>query len=555
MITIATVTPSHLASCPSSSYRVRAENTGAAYTVDVRGNLTLKPAPHGCTTAVLTLATHTADNAPTAPSSATTDLTTALTSTSNNSGRFASSPLIPQKSVTPDGKLILPIPTATALLHQLLTPLSNLYNQHARNDEVDAALWAAFPQLLTTFPPPSPAEHSLRSRLLLSSQLPTYTLAPSPPSAPYRTFPSGGPWSRSTAIINASASTVGAWLWHSNSMSRIQRHKERDGNGLRAEVELGGRSKVVVSVKTTRGVDDRVFPIWWTVFEGTGEEGSSSSDGYTFVYAPYTQYPRCDAITDVTAMITNDPQAKNAVVGSTHGVWRIVPLSDNNCAVTLTHEVNLGGSVPEWMTARVGVRALSTVARLQERFERDSRSVTREILGAMGEIPKLEELEEAEKDIVEKARVLLNQHTSQGNGYPAVVSTFVVDASVEAVAAWLCMPCNPHRLTIARDDGDLVRMMVKKREWGGRVAVVKRMPVGFWAREMVADLQAARCQEGVGEEAPRLKSRAHKTYICITPLPLCEHGCVAPPPSLTHVRVRGAQLWGCLVAIGRSSMG
>ena len=212
-----------------------------------------------------------------------------------------------------------------------------------------------------------------------------------------------GSWGKAVATVDASAARVLSWLWLFNAHNRVQDHVAKNGDLLRAEVLTESlRTKFGVGlIKFPGALDNRVFANLWT----WAQEPDSS-----FVLALRSLEDYHDqssaAAKEVLSLLGSDPGAVVATRAFTRGFYRIMPIADRVCQVTLVQQANFGGLLPAIVMNKRLLSTMKTLARIQHKYERKGRLIDAEIRAVFPSPPPLDQLADEQTAVVEGCRTL-----------------------------------------------------------------------------------------------------------------------------------------------------
>jgi hypothetical protein len=145
-------------------------------------------------------------------------------------------------------------------------------------------------------------------------------------------------WGKATASVDASAAHVLSWLLAFGSNERRREHAERNPGMLKmSEAVPGSRSSFqVAGRRLPPGAGDRLFAVWcvWDI-----EEGGECVMGM----APYEDYGVCEQTAEVRKAVEAGVAAGSFTVGKIHGAFKMTPRAPSACDVTLVFQAQAGG--------------------------------------------------------------------------------------------------------------------------------------------------------------------------------------------------------------------
>jgi hypothetical protein len=319
-------------------------------------------------------------------------------------------------------------------------------------------------------------------------------------------------WGKSVAQIDAPASRVLGWLCFFMSCERVLKHKAKKNNLLRFERNLPNSRTAfqVFEASFPSPVTNRVFATYCTW--KSNDEGS-----FTFAFSPITQenYP---AINDEISLLR-----PKAVRGSVEGAYLIKPQTLHACEVTLVTRGDLAGKVPKFVMDMRVKSALSTLRRIQDKYERNAKQVDAEFRDSFLVPPRLLQLATDQRAIVnrcielETAEDLSSSSSSSSSATPSPprtdlksptplvkmqmrrtprsmglngefigIAELVVDCSAKDALAWWFQLMSREQVKRSAELGNLAHLLVKEYSpHDNVVALIKKMPPPLYHREFV----------------------------------------------------------------------
>jgi hypothetical protein len=414
-----------------------------------------------------------------------------------------------------------------SLVDHLLSVVARIHAKFARYDDLDEAAYLHFVKVTVPSAPPLKLFETtlLNKTTKIDSYTTESTIELETTAAPARAFRrikntvnqpvelfvkklSGeAAAGKGVVVIDVSAIRIAAWLMCYTSYDRLQQHMSKHGTLMRQELDVpGSRSKIMFGVNKFPGtLDNRLFSILWTW------KVSETDGSITVAFGDIRDYLHGSALELANKVIANNTHAVKATRGSTRGFWRLVPLAENVCRVSLVQQSFAGGSIPDWVIDFKLRDSLATVIRLHDQFERNVKVVDSETRKAFPTPPLLEELTAEQKGVVAEC-IAVETGGNEGAPWSLVVSRSslvkmwkkhnsakrggrdialgravgTIDCSAKEALAWSFDYCSRERMQINFDEDNPARVVAEVTSPHDNViATVKRMPFPLRHREFV----------------------------------------------------------------------
>ena len=209
--------------------------------------------------------------------------------------------------------------------------------------------------------------------------------------------------------VDASPSSVVAYLWLLSSNCRINRHyhgshhslRHRTNSPLRAHTPIpDSHSATFVNVAALpKPLTDRVFK---TVFTWH----FIPPHAYAIAFHPTTD-------TAAAQIVADDKRASKFIVGEIKGCWYVTRPSSAANTSTLTYIVHgsLNGNIPTAMFKRQVKSTLNECLEVQSRFLRSSTTIDVELRAAFPPPPRLADLTQQQMQVIIGCKLLESQST------------------------------------------------------------------------------------------------------------------------------------------------
>ena len=448
-------------------------------------------------------------------------------------------------SITPFDPHAQPSPifsskSADIVLDDLLSLVTLLHTRFARYPAVDAAHHSHFITVtIPRAPPLSGAEDAVMTTTIDAAQQQTWRRIANTVKNPVATFvasvdaPPGGvdskqeksAWGKAQTHVDVSADAAIAYLWAVNSYDRAA---ENAGKTLRANFDVpDSHSKLYARVVKFTGITNRLFSTWF-VWDRNPADGS-----YILAFKPVEEKGSSIAevhLKKIEESMTKDTAAVNAVRATTRGYWRVRPLAENICEITLVQQADLKGYLPVVIFNTRILSALNALRDIRHKFLRNGKIVDAEAHAAFPAPPPLSHLSpdqlamlatcrELEKSVGYKtSRSLMTDgwvphkapspFVSAYSKYaplapgsrPVVLSkgAVVVDCSALTALAWFFDFDGRERRGFGHDRGDLARIThARYSAHDNIIATVWKTPFFLHNRELVFRQLCATEPDGV----------------------------------------------------------
>jgi hypothetical protein len=280
---------------------------------------------------------------------------------------------------------------AARLLNHFIDVIPYLRTRFVRSDEVGEAILKHFEDVIVpTAVPPAAHEKDLFTKSLTVADASSGAWRRIPntlkDSVSYHQLiekSGASAIGKAVANVDIKAARVLAWLLCLMTDERVSSYADEEGSGgFRKIIEVPESRSTLYCALTSFGfgLDDRILPLWlaWE---------QQKDGGFLLAFAPMEKFPLRGHVKTMGAMIQQHARATKAVVGTMQGCYRIIPLAENVCQVTLVMQATLGGQIP---IALLNLRVLSTlslVKLIQSKYERDGKAVDTEMRAAFPRIP------------------------------------------------------------------------------------------------------------------------------------------------------------------------
>jgi len=250
--------------------------------------------------------------------------------------------------------------TTDALSH-LLSLGPALHKRFARYDAVDQARYDSFEAGIPHAQPVDAYEAELLATAAdETSGFKRFAGTVRSPVAYFHKTTNNATWGKAVANIDASAASVFSYSYCVGSYLSLHDHVRHEGpDALRKFIAIPDSHSVILAnvVRLGIAVSDRLFV---TRFVWQAEPDGS----FLIAFAPLASDASYAA--EIASLVADSARASKAVLASTSGFWRFVPLAPTVCEVTYVARVQLGGSIP---TELVALKKLLTLRIMQVRRE------------------------------------------------------------------------------------------------------------------------------------------------------------------------------------------
>jgi len=375
--------------------------------VSISGLVTLIPSDFGTTEVVLSATLDTVNNTP--------------------QDAAASSPSRSSHSLKTQRRVM----TQQAPLDHLLSLIPTLHHRFARYSAVDRAHFAAFEHTVSQNPPPiTPQEDALITSSVKADDMDIERernavlrdMNMDAGSGGWKRIPgtvrdtvsyfqkkeNNDVWGKAVATVDAPASTVFASMFCQDNYKSAYNHVKKEGKVTLRKVVTVPNSRTVLVTAVVRlspygvAVSNRVV---CTLFSWRREP----DDSFVIAFAPLDEYEDKERVKELNDVVANDALAANAIRAEARGFWIFKPLAPAVCEVTYFLQVKMGGSLPKQILAMRTKQTLGIVQATQDDFERNGKVVDSEMIAAFTLPPKLSELNDDQRQIVETCRLLYGE--------------------------------------------------------------------------------------------------------------------------------------------------
>jgi hypothetical protein len=515
--------PSELSRAEPTTIEFATSPDAAPECVQLEGSFTLTPGAYGTTSTVMSL------NIPVRKNRGTRRnlMNLKRTNTPQFAVRMLSgnlvAPLLSPKT-TNTASAIKSIKEAEAIADDLLSVVTMLHAREAQYEKIDALSLELFcSHTIYHTPPPTEQENHFLDACCGFAIQPAWIRMKNTILDPVTYFQTDNAslsrWGKSEAVVDAPAALVLAWLWALTNYERMGEHKRKNGSLMRTTIPIpNSHSQMAVAVQKLPGaLENRVFPIWWC--------WRLEPDGtFSLAFDNFQLYGVGPVTTAVEDLIASDSAASKSTRATTRGIWRIKPLADNVCEVSLVQTAAFNGSIPSWLGKMFVKGALSGARRLQNKYRRNGIVVDAEMRRHFSLPPRVSELTAEQRRVFDEARVLQQEVNEEGaiswdplpcsSPFVDMYSRFTRrefgDRPVSLGKAVALLDCTPkealsywfdfggrERMKLSMEDGNPARLVCQKRSPHDHVmACVVKMPFFCHDRDHVNRTICASSEDG-----------------------------------------------------------
>jgi hypothetical protein len=338
-------------------------------------------------------------------------------------------------------------------------------------------------------------------------------------------------WGRGVAEVSVSAPRLVAWVWRVDTNERVIHHVKTDGASVfRKWIFIPKSHSMLYAfvMPLGGGLSDRVFASWivWRL---------NADQNFEIAIAPLHECPMKSSVNQMNRLISQDPRADKAILGSLRGMWTVTPLAHNVCRVVTVSQGSMNGSIPNALLNLRIKSSLGIIATIQRKYERNGNEVDGELREAFPLPPTTDELNPEQRDIFDQCRALeltdgsnsnfnsdsdsdsellswidipspsvfvkmSMKHVVQKNDKRRSVALgrakTVIDVHPKVALAYLFTYCSHDRMRIDSEEGNLARVIDSQASpHDNVVATIKVMPLLLRSREFVVRQLAVRENE------------------------------------------------------------
>ncbi|GMI35149.1 hypothetical protein TeGR_g2654, partial [Tetraparma gracilis] len=403
----------------------------------IAGSFTLVRELHGCSLLTVAVKADAVDKKRRSTRRASTTRGASTRGRASTRRGSAVKPKAPTAEGAPAEGDVLSYEHANELLDSFLNLVPVLFAHYDKSSEVDMAELERLSDFFeTTTTEPTRNEAAVLNEALAFDEKPWRRIAGTV-REPVEYFQAkateGSAWGKAFTTVDASAISVVSWLWHFMSYERVDAHKRDMGDRMRMAVDVPNSHSMfqAAKVKIGPGIDDRIFGAYWTWRKE--EDGS-----FSLVVAPVKAFQEPghpNLAARFEAFLDDHARATRSVRGSIIGSYRVVPLAENVCRVTLVFQGDVKGKIPvlarDW-----SVKSMLTILDIvRDRFEREGKAVDAELRAALPPPPSLSELGDDARRVVRSCLALEKKTKAavSNSGAKKLLAQHAIGASSAAV--------------------------------------------------------------------------------------------------------------------------